>query len=344
MPTIYDLVTAQNAKDFIENSTTPTYLGAALFPNKKQLGLNLSYIKGRGGAAVVLKAASFDAAAPVRDRIGITKLETEMPFFRERMNVKEVERQQINTFLAGGLTQQAEAIVRLVYDDQKTLVDGANATAERMRMQLISEGKISLAAEGVAHDYDYELDQKQFDELTGTDTWDQATSTPVQDILEWIKAAQKFSKTRPGRMVLNSTTFGYLAAHDSIKKDLNPLGAANIILTDEDVKAYLERKLKLKIAIYDEIFTDEEGVTKTFYPDDKITLLPASTLGNTVYGTTPEESDLMTGTDADVQVVNTGVAVTTNKIVHPVNVETIVSEIVLPSFEQADKIFIAKVK
>lgn len=54
-------------------------------------------------------------------------------------------------------------------------------------------------------------------------------------------------------MVLNSTTFGYLAAHDSIKKDLNPLGAANIILTDEDVKAYLERKLKLKIAFYDEI-------------------------------------------------------------------------------------------
>lgn len=52
----------------------------------------------------------------------------------------------------------------------------------------------------------------------------------------------------------------------------------------------------------------------------------------------------MMGTDANVQLVNTGVAVTTNKIVHLVNIETIVSEIVLTSFEQADKIFIAKVK
>ncbi|MNW70461.1 hypothetical protein D3C74_497870 [compost metagenome] len=49
------------------------------------------------------------------------------------------------------------------------------------------------------------------------------------------------------------------------------------------------------------------------------------------------------GTDASVQILNTGVAVTTKKETHPVNVETIVSEIVLPSFEQIERIFIAKV-
>ena len=67
-------------------------------------------------------------------------------------------------------------------------------------------------------------------------------------------------------------------------------------------------------------------------------------LGSTYYGTTPEESDLMSGaTEAQVQIVNTGVAVTSVKEPHPVNVMTIVSEIVLPSFEAIDGVFIAKV-
>src|SRR5690606_6452169 len=100
------------------------------------------------------------------------------------------------------------------------------------------------------------------------------------------------------------------------------------ILTDDEVKTYLQRKTGLTFAIYDETYVDENGVEQQFYPDGKITLLPAGNLGRTVFGTTPEESDLMTGSDANVEIVNTGIAVTTVKIPHPVNVQTIVSEIV----------------
>ena len=73
------------------------------------------------------------------------------------------------------------------------------------------------------------------------------------------------------------------------------------------------------------------------------TLLPAGALGNTWFGTTPEEADLMGGANANVQIVNTGVAVTTYNTVDPVNVNTKVSQISLPSFEAADKVFIATV-
>lgn len=346
MPTIYDLVTAQNIGDFVitSNQNKVPYLGATLFPSGKQLGLNLSYLKGAKGLPVALKAAAFDAQAPVRDRIGVQKIETEMPFFRERMSVKEQERQQINTLLAGGQTSMADAVVKFVFDDIKNLVDGADVTAERMRMQLLSEGKVNIASEGATYNYDYKLAAEQFEELTGTDTWDVATSTPIQDILEWKKEVRKRTGEEPTRAILTSATFALLAQHESIRKDLNPLGAQNIILTDEDVLNYLSRKTKLQFAIYDNMFVDEEGNSKSFFPDGVVSLLPAGTLGKTMYGTTPEESDLLTGaTDTNVSIVNTGVAVTTHKIVHPVNVETIVSEIVLPSFEQADKIFIAKV-
>lgn len=346
MKTIYDLVTAQNIADFVttQNEDVQPLLGATLFPSKKQLGLNLSYLKGRKGLPVALKPSAFDAQAPVRDRIGVQKIETEMPFFRERMTVKEQERQQINTFLAGGQTQMADAVANFVFDDIKTLVDGAEVTAERMRMQLLSEGKIQISAEGAYHEYDYQLLPEQFETLTGNDAWIDPSSTPITDILAWKKAVRTRTGVEPTRAIMTSYTFGLLASNVTIRKDINPLGAENIILTDDDVQQYMSRKTGMQFAIYDGKFIDEHGVTKNYFPDGVVTLLPAGKMGNTVYGTTPEESDLMTGaTQADVTIVNVGVAVTTHKIVHPVNVETIVSEIVLPSFENADSIFIATV-
>ena len=48
----------------------------------------------------------------------------------------------------------------------------------------------------------------------------------------------------------------------------------------------------------------------------------------------------MGGNAANVSIVDTGVAITTTQVVDPVNVETIVSQICLPSFEAADSVYI----
>lgn len=346
MSKLYDLMTAENIKGYIEETQknqTPL-LGEALFPADKQIGLDLSYIKGRKGLPTVLKPSAFDAHAPIRDRIGVEKLLTEMPFFRERMTIKERERQQILQFLAGNQTNLANQIMRLVFDDAAQLVESASVTAELMRMQLLSTGKIQVQAEGAAYEYDYQLDADQFVTLTGQDKWSDPSSTPITDILEMKEQARRRTGVEPKRAILTSTTFGYIASNITIRKDLNPLGYENIILTKEDVLEYLSRKTRMQFAIYDNMYTGLDGTAKTYFPDGVVTFLPEGTLGKTWYGTTPEEADLMTGNnEADVRIVNTGVAVTTRKLTHPVQVETIVSEIVLPSFEAADYILIAKV-
>lgn len=60
-----------------------------------------------------------------------------------------------------------------------------------------------------------------------------------------------------------------------------------------------------------------------------------------MFGTTPEESDLLGGNSdsAKVAIVDTGIAVTTIKHADPVNVETKVSMIALPSFERLDEVY-----
>ena len=82
------------------------------------------------------------------------------------------------------------------------------------------------------------------------------------------------------------------------------------------------------------------GNSMKFMPANTFVLFPDGDLGNTWFGTTPAESDLMGGSVANVSIVDTGVAITTAKHVDPVNVETIVSQICLPSFEMADQVFI----
>ncbi|MRX54838.1 phage capsid protein [Bacillus idriensis] len=346
MPTIFDLVNAQNVATYYQSnpSNNTPYLGATLFPAKKQLGLDLSWIKGANGLPVALMPSEFDAKATVRDRIGFSKIQTEMPFFREAKRIGEKDRQELNRLLASNLDGAVDALISNIYDDAADLVKGAMVQPERMIMQLLSTGKISIRANRMDYDYDYKMSADHKEELLTTARWSDTASTPIQDILSWQDTVEDNTGVRPTNAILTRKTFGYLLAHDSIRKDINPIGAQNIIMTDSMLKQYLLNKLGLSVAVYNKKYRAEDGALHNFYPDDYITLIPDGGLGNTYYGTTPEEADLMTGeTSADVSIVNTGVAITTIKEPHPVNVQTIVSEIVLPSFENLNNIFAAKV-
>lgn len=340
MKTIFDVVTPANTKAYYENVERTTYLGETLFPATKQLGLDISFLKGSGGLPVQLQPAAFDAVAPLRDRIGVEGFNTEMPFFRERMLVSEKERQQINTFLANNNSEQANVLVNRVYQDAKQLIDGADVIIERMRMQLLATGKISIAAtiEGRAVNYDYQLDVSQFETLTSTDAWTDAGADPIAD----IETAQ--SAVGAKRAIMNDFTFNLLRKHAAVVGAVSDATGKKFV-TKQDVLNFFRDEFDLTIAVYDYEFKETQGgAAQKFFPNYKVTFIPNGTLGETVYGTTPEESDLLTGaSDAEVSIVNTGVAVTTRKHTHPVNVETIVSEIALPSFPLADKIFVLTV-
>ena len=71
------------------------YLGEGLFPVQKKAGLDLNWFKGSRGLPVSLMPSAFDAKATFRDRIGVQKIETEMPFFREGFKLKEKDRQEL---------------------------------------------------------------------------------------------------------------------------------------------------------------------------------------------------------------------------------------------------------
>lgn len=67
------------------------FIGEAMFPSLKRKGLKLSWVLGSKNVPAVLKPSAFDVKSPIRDRISVRSVETEMPFFKESMTFTEQE-------------------------------------------------------------------------------------------------------------------------------------------------------------------------------------------------------------------------------------------------------------
>lgn len=351
MNSIMDLVSAKALTTYWQETVSNRipYLGEGLFPAKKKMGLDLAWIKGYKGLPIALKPSHFDTKATVRDRIGVKKIETEMPFFREAMTIKERDRQELLRFRENDNQNLYSSIISEIFDDRAQLIEGALIQSERMRMQLLVHGGIRIVANNVDYIYNYDVDgnwkQNNYLAMSGSSLWSDLTnSTPMEDIRSMQQKIVDLTGVKPTRAIMTQKTWNYLLQNKSIKIALNPLAGGLNLVRDSELKSLLLSELGLTVAIYDKKFKAEDGSTQNFYPDNYVTLLPASTVGNTYYGTTPEEADLQSmNFNGDVSIVETGVAVTTINIPHPVNKETIVSEIVLPSFERMNEVATMKV-
>lgn len=328
------------------------YLGLQWFPEKKKSGLDLKWIKTHKGLPVSLAPSNFDALPVIRAREGLKTEKTQMAFFREQMVVSEEDAQEIDRirdendpYLTGALQS--------IYDDSTTLVRGAEVVPERMRMALLStvDGHpvIGIESDGVEYAYDYdpsgEYAAKHFMKLQETSMWsDTANSKPLTDLNNARKALVKLGKIAT-HVLMNSNTFQYLLENEQIKNAILAQNlTANIELTDENVVSIVKARTKLTIVIYDKMYADEDGNEAFFYPDNKVTLLPAGALGNTWFGTTPEERTANQVADVDVSMYGVGIAVATKSEYGPPAITSVtVSEITLPSYEGMDSTFVIEV-
>ncbi|MEI1255989.1 major capsid protein [Blautia sp. JLR.GB0024] len=327
------------------------YLGSGFFPAEKTPTMDLKWFKGSKGLPVSLTPSNYDAQATVRDRIGFKEMETDMPFFRESYLVKEKDAQEYENLMNASDSAVAQQILKQIALGPIDLIQGADVVPERMIWQLLAptDGapKISISANGVAYDYNYDVDgsykSKNFMELTGTDKWDDLeNSDPVED----LRTAKKAMKKR-GKIIkafsLNDNTWMKICKNKKLAGYIlakNP--TATVYITEKIVQAFIMEELEMEPIVYDKLFIDDAGSEKTFIPDGVVTLLPGKTaLGVTKYGKTPEErsGDMSTG---NLSIVNTGVALYTFTTPHPIVTQCICSEIVLPTYERMDDTYVIK--
>ena len=327
-------------------------VGESLFPARKQAGLDLSFIKGSKGLPISLMPSAFDAKATFRDRIGVEKLETEMPFFREGFKIKEKDRQEI--LKAQDINSPfIMPILARIYDDANELIEGALVASERERMQLLfaQNGNvgITIVANGVSYAYNYDKNgawkSTNYFELSGDSAWsNSSTADPFNDFDTAKQAVLAKTGASIAYAIMNTATFNYMMKMTNIKnRFLTASGLAIGYPTRGEIRKVVEDTAEIRLIIYDKQFRDENKVAHKFVPDGYVALVPDGAIGNTYYGTTPEEADLMGKGAAEVAIVNQGIAVTQVVDPHPVNVNTFVSQIVLPSYERMDDVALLKV-
>ena len=333
-------------------SNRQPYLGEGLFPAKKKMGLDLKWIKTSKGLPVSLAPSNFDAVSTLRSRDGFKMTETEMAFFRESMLIDEKDEQEIMR-VQDTADPYARQVLEKIFDDANRLIDGARVVPERMIMQLLAptDGtpKISIQADGVTYAYNYDPNNtyktNNFAELTSpTDKWSDTTnSDPLDDVSNAIDSVEANTGERPEIMIVSKQTMNYMKQNAKIRSAiLAQNSTANIFMTDARVQEIFNTELGIKIIVYTKQYKKEDGSVAKFYPDGYATLIPNGALGNTWYGTTPEERTLMNSPTANVRIVNTGVAVAVTVTNDPVHTKTTASEIVLPSYERMDSTYVIK--
>lgn len=356
---ITDIYTADLIAAYMtENaSNSIPYLGAAYFPDKKKMGIDLSWLKTHKGLSVALKPSSFDAIPTVRPRGKVETTREQMPLFRESMDIKETDMMELarikekdDPFL--------QPVIDSIYSDARDLVNSADVATEKMRMQLLApvggNMEINIASGDSVYSYDYDTSGTwkgtNYLELTGTDKWTDSAAKPLNDIR---KATQYLASTGTTATAIigNSATLDLLLENDQIKNALVTMTGASVTFVDEaTVEEILRRRMRLSWISYDKMFKDYDGTEKKFYPDGYVTILGSGQLGSTWRGTTPEElttiGDFMDTPDipVDITVLPSGVAVAVKGEYKPsFTVTTTASQIALPSFEGMDSIFVIKV-
>lgn len=337
-------------------SNSITYAGAVFFPDKRTMGVDIKWFKLHSVVGTALKPSAYNAMSTIRPRAGFNGIVEEMPLFRESMKIDERDLFEIQRAQSSD-DPYLQEVLDHIYDDTNNLIEGANISAERMRMNLLApingEMKIVIGmADNTLYSYDYDKDgtwkTEHYLELTGTDTWDNPeTAKPLTDIRTGVLFLKGLGSA-PMYTMMTSKTFDYLLESEQIKNAfITSSGKIVDFLDEETVKDVFRRKTGLTPILYDKQFTDYDAnaTKKNFFPDDYVTIIGAGQLGNTHRGVTPEERTLMGSDAADVYVLDSGIAVATKTVYGPpVEYHTTASMLALPSFEGMDDIYTIKVK
>lgn len=351
---IYDYMNAGEIASYIETlpSNSAQYVGAGLFPNRPQTGTDISWLRGGGGLPITIQPSNYDAKASLRERTGFGKQATEMAFFREATRIGEKDRQQLQLLLGQNLGM-AQPIITRLFDDVANLVNGVEAQAEYMRMQLLQHGRFTVQSYNAEAKYTYDYNMSEESQYTATAPWSShAESNPVADIVTSLDDVENRTGVRPSRVLMNRETYNDMVASDSIKKALM-IGVTgswqDFIVMNSQAQQFIEQQAEVQIAVYSKKIAQFDDASLSPTPDNvnhikliedgKVVLLPSESVGSTWHGTTPEAFDLANGgTDAQVSVLANGPTIMTYKEPHPVNVVTVVSSVMIPSFEGIDHV------
>lgn len=335
MANILELFTQKVILDYTRNRQYPTFVGDALMPSTKIESLEFDILANGSKIPTVASIHAFDTEAEIGSREGSASAQ-ELGFIKRKMQLKEKDL----IGLRNPRTPAEQAYLeKNVYNDIDSLVNGVLARVEVMRMDVIANGKINIDENGLQTTVDYHVPAEHQKTLSGAALWTDPTSSPIDDMQSWANEMDE----RPTRSLTSGTIAAALLKHPEIRElfktagVLPTMGNLNEILTSFGLP---------KIVTYDSKYRKQlaDGAYKKmrFFPEHKFVMFGSETLGQTIYGPTPEESRLLAGGSKDTKVGNVFATMYESGL-DPVATWTKACATAMPSFSEVDHVFQASV-
>lgn len=290
MARIDELFNTKELLNYYRVKKQPAMLGDTLFPARKIQDIKFDMITGANGLPVSASAHAFDTETELASREVLQKGAAELALIKRKIAIGEREIIAINN---PRMDSEQKALVMELFKDGDKMVNSVQTRIEAMRMELLSSGKINVKENGVSITLDYSVpggNKKTFD-------WsDPATAKPLEDIKTLADAVEDASGTKPTRILTSSKVLNKILACESVKKAIFGVNFDKIA-TRKDLNSLLESMELPQVAVYNAKYKVQNAngkyTTKRYFPENILSMFAENALGETIYGLTAEEIELL---------------------------------------------------
>ncbi|MGU8438963.1 major capsid protein [Clostridium perfringens] len=290
MARIDELFNTKELLNYYRVKKQPAMLGDILFPARKIQDIKFDMITGANGLPVSASIHAFDTETELASREVLQKGAAELALIKRKIAIGEREIIAINN---PRMDSEQKALVMGLFKDGDKMVESVQTRIEAMRMELLSSGKINVKENGVSITLDYSVpagNKKSFN-------WsDASTAKPLEDIKTLADAVEDASGTKPTRILTSSKVLNKILACESVKKAIFGVNFDKIA-TRKDLNSLLESMELPQVAVYNAKYKVQNAngkyTTKRYFPENILSMFAENALGETIYGLTAEEIELL---------------------------------------------------
>ncbi|UKJ43460.1 major capsid protein [Lysinibacillus sp. ACHW1.5] len=336
MPDVLELFNQKTMLDYSKTREYKPLLGETLFPEVKHSTLEFDMIKGGSSLPTIASVHAFDTEAEIGSREA-SKQALEAAYIKRKMQITEKD---LIALAQPRNEAEKNYLMQNVFNDVDALVNGVRARVELMRIEALSKGKVTLNENGLNMSVNYHVPSDHQEALSGAGLWTADSADIIGDMERWAdtltdKPTRALTSTKILRSILrNAKIIAALFGKDSGR-----------IPTRQDLNAFLQQHDLPVIAVYDAKYRKQAAngsyTSHRYLDEDKFVMFGDGTLGETLYGPTPEESRMLRE-GADVSSVGKIITMVFEEGQDPVSTWTKAAATAIPSFHAADNVFQAQ--
>lgn len=333
---ITELFPQKDLLDYTRNRAWPTLMGDTLFPARKVNSLEVDMLLEGNRTPVIADYSAFDAEASTRSR-DAQKMTAELAYVKSKMQLKETD---LYALAKPRDAAEQAYLQRQVYNDIDRLVQGVLARGEAMTMEMLATGKITDKKHNIA--VDYGVPKSHQADVSKTKPWSSDSADILLDLETWSDTLD----ITPTRALTSKKVLSNIYRNQKLIANVYGNNSGRI-LGQADLDAFLTARGLPIIRSYDGKYKAENGkggyTSTRYFPENSIVLMNDDTLGEKLYGPTPDELRVVANGSVQASQIGNVFAKIYESGEDPVATWELASATMLPTFAAVDEVFQAQV-